>query len=142
MLDRGLVATALLLMISGGAAAGQDASAPGNVASQEGVGYDGDGVVDEGDLARAAQNPVGDLISLPFQNNMSFGVGPGDHVQNVHNVQPVVPIGLGSRWNLITRAILPVISQPAPGIDRTNGIGDLNSRRSSHRRSQASSSGV
>ena len=125
MFGRWFVATVLLLTISGGMSAGQDASAPGMV-GQEGVDYDGDGVVDEGDLARAAQNPVGDLISLPFQNSMSFGVGPDDRVQNVHNIQPVVPIGLGSRWNLITRAVLPVISQPAPGTDRTNGIGDLN----------------
>ena len=28
------------------------------------------------DLARAAQNPVASLISLPFQNNTNFDVGP------------------------------------------------------------------
>ena len=33
---------------------------------------------------------------------------------------------LSKNWNLITRTILPVISQPAPGTDRTNGLGDLN----------------
>ena len=32
------------------------------------------------DLAAAAQNPVGNLISLPFQNNTLFGVGPNDEV--------------------------------------------------------------
>ena len=90
------------------------------------IDYDHDGDVDEGDLARAAQNPVGDLISLPFQNNMNFDVGPADRTQNIHNIQPVLPIGLSKNWNLITRTILPVISQPAPGTDRTNGLGDLN----------------
>ena len=30
------------------------------------------------DLAKAAQNPIADLISLPLQNNTNFGVGPGD----------------------------------------------------------------
>ncbi len=78
------------------------------------------------DLAKASQNPVGDLVSLPFQNNMNFNVGPDDRVQNVMNIQPVYPIALNDEWNLVTRTILPVISQPAPGDDRTNGVGDLN----------------
>ena len=43
------------------------------------------------DLAKAAQNPVADMISLPLQNNTNFGVGPGDDVQNILNIQPVVP---------------------------------------------------
>ena len=30
-------------------------------------------------LAQAAQNPVGDLISVPFQNNANFGIGPYLH---------------------------------------------------------------
>lgn len=29
------------------------------------------------DLAKKTQNPVSDLISLPFQNNINFRVGPG-----------------------------------------------------------------
>ena len=31
---------------------------------------------DQADLAKQSQNPVADLISLPFQNNTFFGVGP------------------------------------------------------------------
>lgn len=31
----------------------------------------------ESDLAKQSQNPVGDLISVPLQNNFNFGVGPG-----------------------------------------------------------------
>ncbi len=95
-------------------------------ADQEGIDYDGDRVMDEGELAKASQNPVGDLISLPFQNNMNFDVGPAGRTQNVLNIQPVWPIALSENWNLITRTILPVISQPAPGSDRTDGLGDLN----------------
>jgi hypothetical protein len=64
------------------------------------------------DLARATQNPVADLISLPLQNNINFGVGPGDDVQNVLNIQPVIPFKLSENWNLITRTIAPVIYQP------------------------------
>ena len=32
----------------------------------------------EEDLAKVAQNPVGNLISLPLQNNTIFGFGPYD----------------------------------------------------------------
>ena len=32
---------------------------------------------DQADLAKASQNPVAAMISLPFQNNTFFGVGPG-----------------------------------------------------------------
>ncbi len=82
----------------------------------------------EAELAQAAQNPVGDLISVPFQNNMNFGIGPYDRTQNVLNIQPVVPIGLGSEWNLITRTIFPVITQPDffSESGSTTGLGDVN----------------
>ena len=33
------------------------------------------------DLAKAAQNPVADMISLPFQINNNFGYGPYNKVQ-------------------------------------------------------------
>ena len=82
----------------------------------------------ETELAQAAQNPVGDLISLPFQNNTNFGFGPYDRTQNVLNIQPVVPISLSSKWNLITRTIFPVITQPDffSESGSTTGLGDTN----------------
>lgn len=81
----------------------------------------------DAELAKATQNPVADLISLPLQNNTNFNWGPNDKTQNVLNIQPVIPIQLNEDWNLITRTIVPVVSQPAipPGNDRTNGIGDI-----------------
>lgn len=81
-----------------------------------------------GDLARAAQNPLSTVISLPIQNNMNFGVGPTSSLQNVMNIQPVIPISLNDDWNLITRWIAPIISQPALAIggDREFGLGNVN----------------
>ena len=78
------------------------------------------------DLARAVKNPIANLISLPFQNNTSFEFGPEEKTQNVLNIQPVVPVSLNEEWNLITRTILPVVSQPElpPGQDRENGLGN------------------
>ncbi len=78
-------------------------------------------------LAKAAQNPIANMISLPFQNNTNFNVGPKDEIQNILNIQPVIPIKISSNLNLITRTILPVISQPGPlpGMGRKSGIGDV-----------------
>jgi hypothetical protein len=67
---------------------------------------------DTSDLAKAAQNPVANMISLPLQNNTNFNVGPQERTQNILNIQPVYPISLNDDWNLITRTILPVVSQP------------------------------
>lgn len=80
---------------------------------------------DASDLARAAQNPVASMISVPFQYNANLNAGPSDRTQHVLNIQPVVPFSLDADWNLITRTILPVVSAPGPGNDRTDGIGDL-----------------
>ncbi len=79
------------------------------------------------DLAKATQNPLASMISLPFQNNTNFGIGPDDDTQNILNIQPVLPFSLGEDWNFVTRTIIPVISQPgvAPGESRTNGLGDV-----------------
>ncbi len=79
------------------------------------------------ELAKLAQNPVGNLISVPFQNDTNFNYGPEKGTQNVLNIQPVIPIEVNADWNIITRTILPVISMPslATGDSRTNGIGDL-----------------
>ena len=38
---------------------------------------------DNSELAKEAQNPVADLISIPFQNNMNFGLEPNHRMQNV-----------------------------------------------------------
>jgi hypothetical protein len=66
------------------------------------------------ELAKLTQNPVGNLISVPFQNNTNFSVGPEERRQNILNIQPVIPVSINDDWNVITRTILPVISQPAP----------------------------
>ena len=70
------------------------------------------------ELAKKAQNPVADLISVPLQSNFNFGYGAKDapessSTQYLLNIQPVIPISLGqSGFNLITRPIIPVIRQP------------------------------
>ena len=60
------------------------------------------------ELAKLAQNPVGNLISLPFQNNTNLNFGPEKGTQNILNIQPVIPISVNEEWNIITRTIVPV----------------------------------
>ena len=67
------------------------------------------------DLAKATQNPVSSLISVPVQNNDNFGVGPFNRIQNVLNIQPVVPVKLNDKVTMVVRWITPIIYQPAPG---------------------------
>jgi hypothetical protein len=61
-----------------------------------------------GSLAAKSQNPVGDIISLPVENNTYFGVGPAEDWANALFFKPVFPVNLG-RLNLINRLIVPLI---------------------------------
>ena len=78
------------------------------------------------ELRKEVQNPVATLISVPIQNNTDFGIGPDDKTKNTTNIQPVWPFEFNDDWNLITRTIIPVVSQPAllPNQERTFGLGD------------------
>lgn len=78
-------------------------------------------------LAKLAQNPIANLISVPFQNNTNFNYGPRDGTQNILNIQPVIPFSPTKDWNVITRTILPIVTQPgfSAGESTTTGLGDL-----------------
>lgn len=79
-------------------------------------------------LARELANPIAALISIPLQSNWETRVGPVDGgYQYRLNIQPVVPFTLSEDWNLITRAILPVVWQQEifPGAGTQTGLSDL-----------------
>jgi hypothetical protein len=79
------------------------------------------------DLAQQLANPVSSLISVPFQSNWDFGIGPEDASRFTLNIQPVVPLSLDEDWNLIVRTIVPLIDaeSSAPGIPGASGLGDI-----------------
>ena len=89
---------------------------------------------DDSDLAKQTQNPIADLISVPLQSNFNFGAGSKDKMIYILNVQPVIPIKLNDKWNVITRTIMPIINQPslfptAGGLVHSTtgtGLGDIN----------------
>jgi opacity protein-like surface antigen len=77
------------------------------------------------ELAKASQNPVASLIAVPFRLETTPNVGPFNRTQNVLTIRPVVPISVNDQWNIISRTVIPVTSQPNPLIDSsTNGTGD------------------
>ena len=72
-------------------------------------------------LAKAAQNPIASMISIPFQWNATPGTqwapnsldpdAQHDKTLNVVNVQPVFS-KLSDDWTLVTRTIIPFINAP------------------------------
>ena len=50
-----------------------------------------------------------DCVGNQFHNNINFPIGEFSRLQDVLNIQPVVPIGLSEDWLLISRWITPVV---------------------------------
>ncbi|WP_223160935.1 hypothetical protein [Salinicola aestuarinus] len=82
---------------------------------------------DSADLAQQLTNPVASLISVPFQLNYDENVGAGRGDRYLLNVQPVIPFSIAEDWNLVSRTILPIISQDGvvPGDGSQFGMGDI-----------------
>ena len=66
----------------------------------------------EDDIAKESENPIGNLTVLPFENYTNFQDGSNKGTQNILEFEPVVPIHLNADWNLINRAIIPVVWNP------------------------------
>lgn len=80
----------------------------------------------EAELAKATQNPLAAMYSLPFQNNTVYGNAPFNRSQNILNIQPVIPVKLSPKLDLINRVIVPVVTQPSSTEDNsTTGLGDI-----------------
>jgi hypothetical protein len=81
---------------------------------------------DAQELAKKLSNPVASLISLPLQSNFDFGLGTGSGWRYTLNVQPVIPVALSPKWNMISRTIIPIIHQgnvTGPNTSQS-GLGD------------------
>jgi hypothetical protein len=68
------------------------------------------------DMAKQSQNPLATVISVPFENNFYFDLGPSNATAYVLNLKPVYPVNFGD-INLINRFILPVIYSEGQDID-------------------------
>jgi len=80
------------------------------------------------EIAKKLANPVAAMISVPIQLNYMDNMGLDDKGSQWRlNVQPVIPVELNDDWNLITRTIVPLITQKnlPTGSGTQNGIGDI-----------------
>jgi hypothetical protein len=80
---------------------------------------------DTTEIAKTTQNPVGDIVAVPFQFNFNGGGALEDQTHFNLNFQPVVPIRMSPRANLIFRTIVPFHSFPAQSADGNGGWGDI-----------------
>ncbi|MFK5855341.1 MAG: transporter [Bacteroidota bacterium] len=69
-------------------------------------------------LAADVQNPVANMISIPFQLDIFNNIGSENKTAVALSIQPVIPIKLSANWNIITRTIIPLIYLP----DGFNGL--------------------
>jgi hypothetical protein len=77
-------------------------------------------------LAKQTQNPVSDLVSLPFQLNFNSGGAFGGQTSFNLNFQPVVPVkGVLKKRTIILRTIVPYVSVPTGAGTRQAGLGDI-----------------
>ena len=77
------------------------------------------------DLSQQAANPLADLMSFPFQNNLNMNYGPYNRNLNVLNIQPVIPFAGGK---VITRTIFPIVRIPDFSSESgklSSGLGDI-----------------
>ena len=72
------------------------------------------------DLTKQSANPVANLMSFPFQNNLNINYGQYDRNMNILNIPPVIPFAGGK---IISRTIFPIIRIP----DFFNETGKLTS---------------
>jgi len=78
-------------------------------------------------LAKQLSNPIASLTSVPLQLNFDDGIGSSDDGDKFYlNVQPVIPVSISEDWNMISRTILPIVSQHDifPGAGSQSGLGD------------------
>ncbi len=78
------------------------------------------------EIAKASQNPVANMISLPLKNKFAFGAGDNDASSYTLEAQPVLPVSYGS-VNLINRFIIPLTYQEGlyDGMSSELGLGDI-----------------
>jgi hypothetical protein len=118
--------------VAGNSSAGDDASAKSNPAYAKSdlpssARADEAGASADEKAKDAAQNPLANTISIPYQNNTYYNVGPDKRAENALIVEPVIPFKLNANWNLITRTITPIIRLPEPSPSQGSvwGLGNM-----------------
>ncbi len=83
---------------------------------------------DSAELAKKLSNPIAALISVPIKLDWDTGIGNTDADRSTYTIQPVIPLELNAKWNVISRTIVPVhidAESPVAGGSDNNGMGDI-----------------
>lgn len=82
---------------------------------------------EEVEFAKQLANPIAALVSVPFQFNYDSGYGDANGYKSYVNIQPVIPFSLNPDWNVISRTIVPLVSQHniAGESGNQSGLGDI-----------------
>ena len=84
----------------------------------------------QADLATQVQNPIANMVSLPFQKNINFCTFPDEvELQSVLNIQLADLFSLGHKWNMITLTIVPMARQPDFYTQGEDGVTGLTNHR-------------
>jgi hypothetical protein len=63
------------------------------------------------ELIKDLENPLSNVISTPFQNDLNFGFADKDQPQYLLKLAPQIPIRIHENIKVIARPILPIYSQ-------------------------------
>ncbi|MFV1884275.1 MAG: hypothetical protein ACMZ7B_07300, partial [Balneola sp.] len=79
----------------------------------------------EEDMAKIAQDPIANLISVPFNYSFNPEYGPLGGDQQILKISPVIPFANGK---VITRVVIPYVDQPQllPFGESKSGFSDVN----------------
>jgi hypothetical protein len=82
----------------------------------------------ESEIAKRSQNPIEDMINIPIEDNLGYGVGSYDRAQNTFKIEPRIPAHVLENWNVITRTIIPFkyVPDATASTGSTSGLGDIN----------------
>ncbi|HZL11042.1 MAG TPA: hypothetical protein VFC65_13695 [Prolixibacteraceae bacterium] len=87
---------------------------------------------DLGSMSKEFLNPLSDIWSIQIQNDFVFVAGDyisGNRKANFTNFQPIMPIPLGEKWNLVNRPLIPYVVVETPQLNGSykneSGLGDI-----------------
>lgn len=83
---------------------------------------------DDRELLKKSQNPIGNIIAFPIENNLRGNAGSRDVFEYDLTVKPVYPVTLTPDLLLINRTIASFVHQGEryPGEGQETGFGDIN----------------
>ena len=78
------------------------------------------------DISKQLANPVSSLKNLPLRNDFDKDIGPYYGSRDTLRVQPIFSIKINDDWSVISRTVIPLITQNDVIPDSTQtGIGDI-----------------